>query len=262
MAVDIAVLKELRALTHAPLKDCKSALEEAEWDLQRAQEVLREKWALKAAKKADRATNEGIVMIKPFGDKIVGLKLACETDFVAKNDTFKWLATQIVEKLSALDHVSDYDSLDDVTKESLNVVLKDNFVTIWENMQILDVFVEKWQWYIYTHPWDKIACVVFYNWDVSLAKNVALQVAAMNPVCLSVEDIPQEDVVKYTEQFNQEVIDSGKPEHIADKIVQWKLQKLWSEIVLLEQYSIIDDSKKIKDMLWSTTVSSYIRYAI
>lgn len=98
--VDMQTLKDLRAITQAPLKDCKDALQESGGDLERAQKILREKGAIKAANKADRATNEGVVMIKQYGDKTVGLKLACETDFVAKNDTFRSLATQIVDQLS------------------------------------------------------------------------------------------------------------------------------------------------------------------
>ena len=260
--VDIARLKELRAMTHAPLKDCKSALEEANGDLGKAQEILREKGALKAASKADRATNEGIVVIKQFGDKTVGLKLACETDFVAKNDTFRWLADQIVEKLSSLDEITSYDEVDVNMKETLELVLKDNFVTIGENMQILDVFVQWGTAYIYTHPGDKVASVIFYTGDKDKAKATALQVAAMHPQYLTTEDVPADEVAKLQGQFAEEVAESGKPADIVKKIVTGKLQKEWNDIVLLEQISIVDDSKKIKDLLGDTVVHSYIRLAI
>jgi elongation factor Ts len=86
--VDVALIKKLRNMTQAPLKDCKSALEEANGDLDRAQEILREKGALKASKKADRETNEGTVSMKTVDGKNAGIILASETDFVAKNPTF------------------------------------------------------------------------------------------------------------------------------------------------------------------------------
>jgi elongation factor Ts len=97
MASSIELVKKLRAMTHAPLKDCKSAIEESAGDLDRAQEILREKGALKAAKKADRETNEGVVVVKQDGSTTVGVKIACETDFVAKNDTFLTLASDVAD---------------------------------------------------------------------------------------------------------------------------------------------------------------------
>lgn len=262
MAVDMKLLKQLRAMTHAPMNACKSAIEEADGDLDRAQEILREKGALKAAKKADRETNEGIVVVEQFGDKVVGLKLACETDFVAKNETFKRLWKDIVEKLSTLESLENYAHLDATMKEDLEKVLKDNFVTIGENMQIIDAFVQTGTSYVYRHPGDKIASIIFYQGDEEKAKSVALQVAAMNPSYLSVDDVAIDEQVKYRTAFEAEVKDSGKPTDIMERIVEGKLGKIWAEIVLLEQSSIIDDTKTVKALLGDTMVTSYIRLAI
>ena len=262
MAVDMKTLKELRNITHAPLGACKSALEEAGGNIDEAQEILRKKWALKAAKKADRATNEGIVVVEQFEDKVVWLKLACETDFVAKNETFRNLGKEIVKRLSALENIEHYDDLDTWLKEELETLLKDNFVVIGENMKIIDVFVKHGKSYIYRHPGDKIAALVFYAGDESVAKNIALQVAAMNPQYLSVDDVPDDEKTKYKGEFEAEVKASGKPDEIVDRIVMGKLNKIWSEIVLLEQASIIDDSKKVKDTLGDTVINGYIRLAI
>jgi len=258
----MAVLKELRAITLAPLKDCKSALEEADGDLAKAQEVLREKGALKAAKKADRATNEWIVIIKQFGDKTVGLKLACETDFAAKNDVFKWIANQIVEKLSSLDGLASYADVSDELNEEVTKILQDNAVTIGENMQVIDGFVKTWTSYVYTHPGDKVASAIFYTWDEEKAKAVALQVAAMQPQFLTTDEVSQETKDKLTAQFTEEMKDSNKPADIMEKIIAGKLQKEWSDLVLLEQTSIVDDSKRVKDMLWDTVVHEYVRLSI
>ncbi len=262
MSVDMNLLKELRAMTHAPLNDCKKALEESSNDLDGAQDWLRERWALKAAKNADRATHEWIVVIKKIWEQIVWLKLSCETDFVAKNDTFKDLANQIVDIVSTYWDVTSYEELDQDKKDELNKVLQDNFVTIGENMQIADVFTSNDNGYIYIHPGDKVAAVVYFDWDEDSAKQTALQIAAMSPTYLSVDDVPQTEKDEMKAAFEEEMKDSGKPAEILDNIIAGKLAKKFSEFVLLEQVSIFDDSKKVKDTLWDTKVTGYVRYAI
>ncbi len=262
MSVDMKLLKELRAMTHAPLKDCKDALLESGNDLDGAQDWLRQKGALKAAKNADRATHEGIVVVKKIGDLNVWLKLACETDFVAKNDTFRNLAQEIVEIVASYGEVDNYEGLEQEKKDALNKVLQDNFVTIGENMQIADVFAKPGNAYMYTHPGDKVAAVVYYDGNEENAKQVALQIAAMNPTYLSADDVPQTEKDELIAWFKEELEGSGKPADIIDNIIAGKLNKKLSEFVLLEQVSIFDDSKKVKATLGDTTVSWYIRLAI
>ncbi len=260
--VDIELIKELRQKTFAPLKDCREVLEQANGDLEQAERLLREKGALKAASKSDRVTKEGVVLIKQEGDKVAGLKLACETDFVAKNDTFIGLGRQILDELFKLDSLSSYEDIDAAKKEQLETILKDNFVTIGENMQIVDAFVRNDKAYVYRHPGDKVAAVVFFHGDAEKAKHVALQAAAMSPTYLNVGQVPTEKIAELTEMFTKELMESGKPADIVDKIVQGKLQKEWSELVLLEQVSIVDDSKKVKELLGDTQVTGFVRYAI
>ncbi len=260
--VDIALIKELREKTFAPLKDCKESLEQANGDLVEAEKLLREKGALKAANKSDRATNEGVVLVRQEGSKIAGLKLACETDFVARNETFIGLGQRIVDELLKLDSLESYDKLDAAKKTEIETILKDNFVTIGENMQILEAFVRNEQAYVYRHPGDRVAAIVFYEGDADKAKQVALQAAAMNPMYLDVSEVPADKVSELTEMYTKEVKESGKPAEIVEKIVQGKLQKEWSDIVLLEQVSIVDDSKKVKELLGETKVTSFIRFAI
>jgi len=262
MSVDMKTLKELRAMTHAPLSDCKKALEASDNNLDAAQDWLRERGALKAAKNADRATTEGIVKIKKIGDLIVGLKLACETDFVAKNDTFHDLASQIIDLVAGYGAVESYESLDQAKQDELNKVLQDNFVTIGENMQIADVFTSSDNGYIYIHPGDKVAAVVYFDGEEDAAKQVALQIAAMNPEFLSVDDVPQSEKDAMMAEFTEEMKDSGKPEEIMQNIIKGKMNKRYSEFVLMEQVSIFDDSKKVKDSVGETKVSGYVRYAI
>lgn len=264
MTVSMDQLKELRALTQAPLGDCKQALVEAEGDLAKAQKILREKGATKAGKKADRETNEGTVVIKEIDGKTAGVRFACETDFVAKNDNFRNMAHTIVEIVAASgDEIANIQELSDAAKEQIDMLIKDNFVTIGENMQVLDVFVTARKGYVYTHPGDKIAVVVFYEGDENLAKDAALQVAAMNPEYFTVDQVPAEDVAQVKQEMMTQLAADPKPADIKEKIVEGRLSKYFGEIVFMEQPSIKDETKKMKDLLGEKCrVSGYIRYAV
>jgi len=257
------MLKKLRALTHAPMNDCKRALEEWWNDLSAAQERLKERWAIKAAKNADRETNEGIVLVTNQDWIVVWLKLACETDFVAKNDVFKSLAAEINDKVRSLwREISSLSDLSETEILDLNKVLQDNFVTVGENMQIIDVFRITKNAYVYTHGGSKVCAVVFYDGKEEVAKVVALQVAAMNPQYFSRTEIPTEVIDDLKKGIQEELVDSKKPVDIQEKILAGRVNKHLGEIVLLEQVSITDDSKKIKDLLEETLVTWYIRYSI
>lgn len=261
---DMKLLKQLRKMTHAPLKDCKSALEEANSDLDRAQEILKEKGALKAAKKADRETNEWVAIAKHVWDKTVWVKVACETDYVAKNSTFLDLVNQAIDIIAQEDVAASLADLSQKTLDAVDTLFKENFSTIGENMRLVDAFVETGKSYVYVHAWNRIVSAVFYEGDEAAAKGVALQVAAMNPDYLTEADIPQEEADKLYAWFKKELEESWKPEAIHDKIIEWKLKKSWSENVLLRQSSLMDDSKTVGQVLESssTTVQKYIRFAI
>ena len=261
-SVDMDLLKKLRAASSAPLKDVKQALEETNNDYAAAQEWLRAKWIAKAASKADRETKEWVVIVRTFGNKTVGLKLACETDFVARNDTFRALAAQVVEIAAKSDAIDSVDSLSASLKEEIDTLLQSNFVAIGENMQVVDLFVREGQSVTYIHPGDKLAAVVFYTGDESKAKAAAMQLAAMNPTYLSVNDVPAATRDEVKARFVEEVAASWKPADIIEKIVEGKLAKEWSEYVLLEQVSILDETKKVKELLGETQLHSFVRYSI
>jgi elongation factor Ts len=262
MKVDINLLKQLRQETSAPLKDCKEALIEAEWDIEKAKEILKKRGALKAAKKADRETNEGIVKAKYYGDKAVWIKLACETDFVAKNELFHELANKILDIVSKLD--SDVESIKDLDDSFIDKEIKpliDEYIwKIGENIRLLDVFVRKWKAFVYEHPWSRVVSFVFYDWDdESIAKEIALQVAAMDPKYISKSDVPESLLNQLKENYKKELVDSWKPEDIIDRIVEGKINKDLSEIVLMEQPYIRDETKKIKEILPENFVIKYIK---
>lgn len=266
MKVDMSLLKQLRDATLAPLKDCKEALVDANGDLDEAKEILKKKGMNKAGKKADRETNEGLVKVEKKWDKVIALKLLCETDFVAKNEKFSEFMDVLISEIAGNveSSVDSKDDLDEDLLEKLNTMVAEFVGKIGENVQLGDVIVSMENAYVYNHPWNKVASVIFYEWnDTEVAKEVALQVAAMNPSYLDFDSVPSEDIKKMEEEFREELLKSGKPENIVDQIVKWKINKSLADYVLLEQSYIRDGAKKIKEIIpeWFA-VKSYLRIAI
>ena len=252
MTISIDLIKKLRDATLAPLGDCKEALTEAEGDIAIAQDILKKKWAIKADKKADRDTNAGVVKFVVIDGSLIGIKLLCETDFVSKNESFWSLVDQIIDIIASESSDIDLDSVSDSLMDRMTTVLKDNAVMIGENMRIAYIIKKAGNVSIYNHMGNSIASAIFYAGDDYLCKNMAkdcaLQVAAMNPLYVSLDQVDSALIEKLTKEFTEEVISSGKSPDIAAKIVEWKLQKSLQDDVLCEQSSIKDPSKKIKEL--------------
>jgi elongation factor Ts len=172
--ITAAMVKQLRDKTGAGMMDCKKALQEAEGDFDKAVEILRKRGIAKAAKRADREANEGVVAayIHPGSKLGVLVEVNCETDFVANTDDFK-----------------------------------------------------------------------------EFAKNIAMHIAASNPLAVKREDLDQEALDKEKEIYREQALAQGKPEHIVDKIVEGRLEKYYSEVCLLEQPYVKDPDKTVKDLL-------------
>lgn len=265
MGIDMNLLKQLRAMTFAPLKDCKEALVDANGDLDQAHAILKEKGVLKASKKADRETSEGVVKGVQRDGKIAWLKLLCETDFVAKNEWFAALVDTILEKLVSQDVTFDSKSeAPESLLEELDVIVKDAFASIWENMQLAEIIVTKDNGYVYNHPGNNVLAVVFFDGsDTDVAKEIALQVAAMNPTYLDFDSVPADMISELETKFRAELLESGKPENMIEQILKWKLSKALAEDVLFEQEYIRDGSKKIKNIIpEGFTVTSYKRLTV
>lgn len=264
MNIDINLLKQLRELTNAPLKDCKEVLVEANGDLTQAQELLKQKGAIKAVSKADREIKEGIVKIQSISGKTVWVRLGCETDFVAKNDKFISIAQQMVERLSQENDFSGVDQIPQDTMTELDTMMKDNFVAIGENMKICDAFVKSGQSYIYVYSGDKIGTAIFYEtlWDGAeeAVKELALQIIAMNPEYLDMDSISWDIKDQLQTEFTAEMQNSGKPANIIDSIVAGKIQKELGSVTLMEQPFFKDESKKVKDIVANKAkVTSFVR---
>lgn len=262
------LLKKLRDESFAPLKDCREALVETNGDFDAALEWLKKKGASAAAKKADRETNEGVVKVMKDGDRVVGIKIACETDFVTKNDLFKDLTERLFEEVKA--YGKDFASLDQADEASRTqwVAMVNEVVgKIGESIKLVDAFTHTESAFVYTHPGDKIAAILYYKGlsddAETIAKNVALQIAAMNPEYLSMDDVPFEKVTHAKEVISAELAGSGKPADIIEKIVAGRLDKEFADFVLLEQSAIWDDSKKVKEFTnGKLEISSFKRFAI
>lgn len=246
--VTAALVKELREITGAGMLDCKKALVEAEASIERAIEILREKGLSKAAKKSDRIAAMGLVRTA-FNEDATNAALVeinSETDFVAKNEDFVGFVENISEIVLAND-VADVDALKEVKYSDENSVgeeLTSKIATIGENLSIrrFAKFAEEGVVYTgYTHSNGLIAVIIGLKTEASaaeveaLGKDVAMQVASMNPKFLDRSFVDADYIAHEREILRNLVINEGKPENMVDRIVDGKIEKEISEVCLLSQ---------------------------
>jgi elongation factor Ts len=258
MNITAAQVNELRKKTGAGMMDCKKALVEADGNMEKAIEILRKKGASIAAKRAEKSANEGVVLTKILDGKKAGaiVEVNCETDFVANSADFlnfanKVLETVIVKKASDVEKILSEDSL----KEKLNEVV----AKVGEKTEISRCKYENadnGMLVDYVHPGSKLGVLLKFD-DVQedinnfsdLAKDIAMQIAAMNPLCVARNEVPKDVIEKEIEIYKEVARKEKKPENILDKIAQGKLNKFYQENCLLEQAFIKDNSKNISDII-------------
>ena len=259
MAISAADVKKLRDMTGAGMMDCKKALTEANGDLEAAIENLRKHGIAKAEKKADRASSEGIIAIAVTSDnkKAALLEFNCETDFVGKNKEFMNTANKLAE--TALNN--DIQTAEELAAFEFDGKTGNDLVTeavmkLGENIQIGQIGLAKCDGFIstYIHMNGKIGVAVKMVGDYTdkadeVGKNIAMQIAAMNPVATRREGVSADLVAKETEIFKEQIRESGKPENLIDRIAEGKLNKYFSEICLLEQSYVKEQKKSVKDYL-------------
>ena len=264
-------VKSLREKTGAGMMDCKKVLTETNGDMDKAIELLRERGIAKAAKKSDRVAAEGIVAACVSDDKKIGavVEVNAETDFVAKNDEFKSFVSDVVKQIVEKNpkDVEELLSQKSITENDKTVseVLTNKIATIGENISIRrfkrfesDGMVES-----YIHGDGKIGVLVnMKNPDEELGKDICMQIAAAKPEYLDENNVPKEVVEKETEIMRAQVINEGKPENIADKIVQGKLKKFYSEVCLLDQEFVKDSDIKVRKLLEdkNNDVTEFVRF--
>jgi len=247
MAVTMADISKLRSLTGAGMMDCKNALTESEGDFDKAIETIRKRGQAIAAKRSDREASEGCVLGATKGEFAAVLALKCETDFVAKNVDFIALTKDILN-LALETQAAD---INELKSTLLNGVTVEQAVTersgiTGEKMELdFYEFVKGESTVAYIHPGNKLATIVAFNQaniDAQVAKDIAMQVAAMNPLAVTKDSISAETIEKEKEIAKDKARQTGKPENILDKIAEGAIVKFYQDSVLLEQ-EFIKDSK-------------------
>ena len=252
-------VKELREKTGAGMMDCKKVLTETDGDMEKATELLRERGITKAAKKSSRIAAEGLVDSYVSEDGKVGavVEINAETDFVAQNTDFKQFVKDVVKQI-ALNNPKDVEELlaqPSIAEEGKTVqeALTNKIATIGENMTIRRFArYESANGLVasYIHGEGKIGVLVeMENADIELAKDVCMQIAAAKPEYLSREDVPQERVDKEIEILKIQAMNEGKPETIAEKMVQGRIGKFYSDICLVDQEFVKNPDMKISELL-------------
>ena len=253
------LVKQLREKTGAGMMDCKKVLTETDGDMEKAAELLRERGIAKAAKKSDRVAAEGLVATYVSDDKKVGsaVEVNAETDFVAKNDEFRKFVADIAKQVATKNAKDVEDLLNQKyldTDNTVQEVLTGKIATIGENMSIRRFvrFESEGLVESYVHGDGKIAVLVnFEKGDEELAKDVCMQIAAAKPEYLSRESVPADKVEKEMEILKAQAMNEGKPAEIAEKMVQGRIGKFYSEICLLEQEFVKDPDTKVGKLIES-----------
>jgi elongation factor Ts len=254
------LIKELREKTGAGFSDCKQALEAANGDLQAAIEYLRQRGAVLAAKRADRVAREGVVLAATTADgtKAVLLELNCETDFVARNQEFLDFAHQILRVLLERTVSSDEELWNaDIGGKTVGNLRDEMVAKIGEKLQLRRYHVLTTDGFFtaYVHAGSRLAAVV----EVGLAhppqelqpllRDIAMQVAAMQPEYVRRDDVPPEVFQREVELHRQQALAEGKPPEIAERIAQGRAEKFFQERCLLEQAYIRDPNRTVADVL-------------
>jgi elongation factor Ts len=269
-AADVA---KLRRVTLAGMMDCKKALEESNGDFDKAIEIIRKKGQAVASKRADREATEGVVLAKTDAGNKMGamIVLNSETDFVAKNAEFISLANKILD-IAVAKKPGNLDELKALPFDKVNVAEKVvEFLGIIGEKLELSYYekVEAAHVQAYIHPGNRLATLVGFNkagLDVQTYKDIAMQVAAMNPVSIDKGDVPEKIIAQEIEIGKEQARRDGKPEEMLEKIAQGKLGKFFKESTLLNQEFIKDNKTTIRQYLQSIdkelTVTVFKRYTL
>ena len=255
--ITASMVKELRELTGAGMLDCKKALEEANGNIEEASTWLREKGIAKAAKKESRIAAEGLVSILTKGNKAVIVEVNSETDFVAKNDEFKDLINTILNLLIESNVSSVEEALALTTSDgTLSDTITNKIAKIGEKISFrrfeLVTKSDNEVFGTYIHMGGKIGVlVVLEGSNEEVAKDVAMHAAAMRPKYLDIESVPTEDLDKEREIQKQVAINEGKPDNIAEKMVEGRIKKYYKEVCLTEQPFVKNDDMSVSEFVKS-----------
>lgn len=259
MGISAADVKRLREATGVGMMDCKKALAEAEGDFDKAVDLLRTKGQATAAKRAGKTAAEGTVIVKVDGAKGVVLELNCETDFVARNEDFLALAGTLADQVLS-NGPSDVDALAglEVDGKAVKAMVEETTGTVGEkivvrrfaHMDAGDGFLQD-----YIHGNGRIGVLVQLSGQASdeakaeVARDVAMQVAAMRPTFLSPDDVPEDERARELEVQKARVLEEGKPENMVEKIANGRMNKYFSEVCLLKQPFVKENKKSVEKVV-------------
>ena len=247
--ISASLVKELRERTGMGMMDCKQALLETNGDIALAVEELRKSSGIKASKKAGRSAADGILQIQLVNSIGFMVEINCETDFVAKDDSFVEFSEEVIKALSS----GEYLGLDQLMAGDLNDKREKLVQKLGENIVVRRVFISDDSadhTGIYLHSNKKIACIVcLKGGNEQIAKDIAMHIAATDPLAITPQDIPEETIKKEKEIFEAQSADSGKSAEIIVKMVEGKVKKFLSEVSLTEQDFVKDPGLKIKSLL-------------
>ena len=264
-------VKELRERTGAGMLDCKKALEACNGDMEKSIDWLREKGIAKAAKKEGRIAAEGLTESAANDNDAIIFEVNCETDFVTQNDKFKSLIKELREAL-LFNNCNTYE-------EALELKLEDGKTVSERMIEATATIGEKISFRrfekitksddevfgIYSHMGGKItSLVVLKGADRDVARDVAMHIAAMAPVCLNKEDVPADMLEHEKSVIKEQVMNEGKPADIAEKMVNGRINKYYKEICLNEQEFIKDSSVNVSTYVKNNggEIVSFVRFAV
>ncbi len=268
--ISASLIKDLREKTGAGMLDCKKALEENGGDIDKAIDWLREKGISKAAKKADRIAAEGVAAILIDGNDAVILEMNAETDFVAKNEKFQNLVKSVLKAIIKSQANTLEEALELPCEDgTINDLIVSRTATIGEKLSLRrfsritkkdsETFGE------YIHMGGKIAVlIVTEGTSEEVAKDVAMHAAAMRPTYVRPEDVPTTEVEKEKAVLKEQAINEGKPQEIAEKMVQGRVKKFFKEICLEEQPFVKDSDIDVKTFVKNNggVINAMYRYEV
>ena len=268
----IADIKALREQLGTGMVDTKKALEEADGDVEKAVEILRLKGAKGNAKRADRSTSEGLVVAREQDGAVTLVELACETDFVAKNERFIALADKVADAAAAIKADSVEAALAaDAGGQTVEQLISDEAAIIGEKVELRRVATisgERTEVYLHRTSKDlppQIGVVVAYTGDdAETARSIAQHISFANPSYLTREDVPAADVEKEREIVTEISRNEGKPEAALPKIVEGRVTAFFKQVALLEQEYARDNKLSIKQVLDQAglTVTGFARFKV
>ena len=247
--ISASLVKELRERTGMGMMDCKQALVTAKGDISLAIEELRKSSGIKASKKAGRSAADGVIRVEISNSKAFMVEINCETDFVAKDESFMEFSDDVLNTLCS----GDFHEVEQLMKGDLQDKREKLIQKLGENIVVRRMFQSDDtadHTGVYLHSNKKIAGVTsLRGGNDEAAKNIAMHIAATNPLAISPNDIPIEILEKEKEIFEAQSADSGKSKDIVVKMVEGKVKKFLSEVSLTEQDFVKDPGVKIKSLL-------------